>query len=276
MCLAAWVTEYEVRISVRDTGPGIPLDKLDLIFQEFYQVDESLLRNKGGTGLGLAICKHFVETHGGRIWAESIWGQGATFIFALPLSGALTANTLGAQVPPAPEQLACILALGADDHVLAMLRSVMSGFDLRLVEHPDSCARPSVVRPRAVIWNVLPGDELEIGTLLRTLMIPVIRCSLPSTIWLVKKLGIQACLAKPVTPAVLERELDRLPNLKRLLLVDDDPDFIQLVQRILQSLQRDFEVFAVGDGQAGLSAAAQLQPDLICWTSPCQIWMGLR
>jgi signal transduction histidine kinase len=55
-------------ISVTDTGPGIPLDQQDRIFEQFHQVDSSMTKAKGGTGLGLAIAKQIVEMHGGRIW----------------------------------------------------------------------------------------------------------------------------------------------------------------------------------------------------------------
>jgi signal transduction histidine kinase len=65
---------------VRDNGPGIPAEYLEKIFRLFEQLD----RTKEGTGAGLAICRRIVEEHGGRIWAESQVGQGATFYFTLP------------------------------------------------------------------------------------------------------------------------------------------------------------------------------------------------
>ncbi|MEG3894563.1 ATP-binding protein [Microcoleus sp. SVA1_B6] len=71
---------------VSDRGRGIPADKLELIFGRFQQVDASDSREKGGTGLGLAICRSIVERHGGKIWAESILGEGSTFCFTLPLA----------------------------------------------------------------------------------------------------------------------------------------------------------------------------------------------
>jgi PAS domain S-box-containing protein len=74
-----------IRFSIRDRGRGIPTDKLESIFGRFQQVDVSDSRDKGGTGLGLAICKSIVQQHGGQIWVESIWGQGSTFFFTLPL-----------------------------------------------------------------------------------------------------------------------------------------------------------------------------------------------
>jgi signal transduction histidine kinase len=73
-------------ITVRDTGRGIPSDKLESIFERFQQVDASDSRSKGGTGLGLAICRHIVERHNGKIWVESQLGKGSTFYIELPIS----------------------------------------------------------------------------------------------------------------------------------------------------------------------------------------------
>jgi two-component system phosphate regulon sensor histidine kinase PhoR len=73
-----------VRISVKDTGEGIPADDLGRIFERFYRVDRS--RSGSGTGLGLSIARHLVEAHGGKIWAESREGQGSTFYFTVPVS----------------------------------------------------------------------------------------------------------------------------------------------------------------------------------------------
>ena len=72
--------------SIQDEGRGIPADKLEIIFERFQQVDASDSREKGGTGLGLAICRKIIEQHGGRIWAESVLGEGSTFYFTLPLA----------------------------------------------------------------------------------------------------------------------------------------------------------------------------------------------
>lgn len=73
-----------VRVSVADTGLGIPPDELGRIFERFYKIDRARNRQQSGTGLGLAIAKHIVEAHGGRIWAESNGKNGTTFYFTLP------------------------------------------------------------------------------------------------------------------------------------------------------------------------------------------------
>ena len=70
-----------LRVEVSDTGQGIPAAYLERIFEKFGQVES---RRHGGSGLGLTFCKMAVESHGGRIWAESEEGQGSTFILVLP------------------------------------------------------------------------------------------------------------------------------------------------------------------------------------------------
>jgi two-component system phosphate regulon sensor histidine kinase PhoR len=72
-----------VVISIEDTGVGIPADDLPRVFERFYKIDRS--RAEGGTGLGLAITRHIVEAHGGKIWAESVVGQGSKFSFTIPI-----------------------------------------------------------------------------------------------------------------------------------------------------------------------------------------------
>jgi signal transduction histidine kinase len=79
-------TNGAFNIAVRDTGPGISEADQAKLFQEFQQADNALAREKGGTGLGLAISKRIVEMHGGRIWVDSVLGQGSTFSISLPVS----------------------------------------------------------------------------------------------------------------------------------------------------------------------------------------------
>ena len=92
----------DILFRVVDEGRGIPADQLESIFQRFQQVDASDSRQKGGTGLGLAICRSLVEQHGGRIWAESEPGQGATFSFTLP-----ALDTSAVRLAPMPTARSC-------------------------------------------------------------------------------------------------------------------------------------------------------------------------
>ena len=73
-----------VKVSVEDTGSGIPAAHLPRIFERFYRADKARSRELGGTGLGLSIVKHLVEMHGGSTGVESAEGRGSSFWFTLP------------------------------------------------------------------------------------------------------------------------------------------------------------------------------------------------
>jgi len=84
-----------MKLSVSDTGIGIPTRDLPRIFERFFQVETHLTRRYGGMGLGLSVAKSMVELHKGRIWVESEEGKGSTFTFLLPIenSGNSDAST---------------------------------------------------------------------------------------------------------------------------------------------------------------------------------------
>jgi sigma-B regulation protein RsbU (phosphoserine phosphatase) len=84
-CQVSSENPHFLSVSVSDTGCGIPPEETKKIFDSLYQVKDSIEINRKGLGLGLYICKELVSRHGGRIWAESEFGQGSTFSFTLPI-----------------------------------------------------------------------------------------------------------------------------------------------------------------------------------------------
>ena len=85
VCVRLSLVDNAVQVEVRDRGIGMPPDRLDQIWQRFYQIDSASTRRFAGAGLGLAIVKRIVDAHDGRIWVESELGKGSIFIFTLPV-----------------------------------------------------------------------------------------------------------------------------------------------------------------------------------------------
>lgn len=83
---AAASAKYEIQFAVKDTGIGIPRDRMDRLFKSFSQIDASTTRQYGGTGLGLVISKRLSEMMGGQMWVESHVGLGSTFYFTIVVS----------------------------------------------------------------------------------------------------------------------------------------------------------------------------------------------
>jgi PAS domain S-box-containing protein len=127
---------HTLHFSVRDTGLGIPPDRMDRLFRSFSQVDSSTTRKYGGTGLGLAISQRLVELMGGRMWAESagIPGQGSTFHF-----------TVEAQQAFIPARVD-LLAAAAD----------LNGRRVLIVD--DNATNRRILTLQAEAWGMLPRD----------------------------------------------------------------------------------------------------------------------
>jgi signal transduction histidine kinase len=92
-----------IAIDVADTGPGIPRDKFDFIFEEFRQIDGGATRQRGGTGLGLSISRHLARLLGGDISVDSIVGEGSTFTIRVSASLQVSEQSVGDQLTPMPE-----------------------------------------------------------------------------------------------------------------------------------------------------------------------------
>jgi GAF domain-containing protein/DNA-binding response OmpR family regulator len=130
---------WTVTIEVRDTGIGIPPERMDLLFQSFSQVDASISRRYGGTGLGLAISRRLAESMGGSLTATStgVAGEGSTFRLVLPA----VATTLPDAPPPAPERsLRGCRILVVDDN--ATNRRILTSFLERWGVEAQATASP--------------------------------------------------------------------------------------------------------------------------------------
>ncbi|HZH73599.1 MAG TPA: ATP-binding protein, partial [Mariniphaga sp.] len=100
---------------VKDTGRGIPQDKLNSVFERFMQVDTSLTRAHEGSGLGLAIAKAYVDLLGGSIWVESEVGKGSTFYFSIPYKMNTSHINILKNIKPVPESFKKTIVLIAED-----------------------------------------------------------------------------------------------------------------------------------------------------------------
>ncbi|MFN6483110.1 MULTISPECIES: response regulator [unclassified Nostoc] len=138
VCLGAQQQKDEVLLTVKDTGRGIPADKLESIFERFQQVDSSDSRNHDGTGLGLAICKSIMQQHSGRIWAESVLGEGSTFYVTLPLFGTFQNTDLedSSSIPVIPSNYDALInsQLSQDAEFVTKGRVTTEEFEQRVMK----------------------------------------------------------------------------------------------------------------------------------------------
>lgn len=254
--------EDVLRFSVEDTGKGIAPDKLDLIFEEFYQVDYSLSRQHGGAGLGLAITKQFVTAHYGTLEVESTYGQGSTFTFTLPIPAQNEIDYFRQdykQVTPQSPDKSHILLVDSDPHTKSLLSRHLSAFNFVPIQSTDHINQAVLEHhPIAIIHNRLPDQPP-----LASADIPIIECTLPSSQWLSHELNIAFSLAKPVTPQQIKDILQNYETVNNILLVDDEIGFVQLVQRSIEGLDKPYTIRRAYDGLQAYDIIQTDTPDLI-------------
>jgi signal transduction histidine kinase/CheY-like chemotaxis protein len=257
---SVYADEKDVVFEVLDTGIGIPKDQLQLIFEEFFQVDYSLSRSTGGAGLGLAITRRFVEAHNGHLRVESEEGVGSTFTFTLPIPP--RTNYPLARKSAEINFETVWLVIDSDPYISKLIVRHTEGASIIPIENLDQL-NDALHRysPQGIIFNN-PWD-MAIPDCLNDSAIPVVICSLPSTTHLVAKLGVNACLAKPILPQQLVQRLELYPAAKTILVIDDDVGVVQLVQRTIENRFPNLIVQRAYDGMQACEAMKLAAPDLI-------------
>ncbi|MEA3406740.1 MAG: ATP-binding protein [Chloroflexota bacterium] len=266
----------QVRFSVIDTGIGIAEEELSDVFQEFHQIQGKVSQGQGGTGLGLAISKEFVEMHGGRIWVESELGRGSAFSFTIPVQ---KADELVLPRGVQREEVSGVRPKRDQRILLAVTKSV-SGMgllsrhlrDVRTVIAQDLQDGQEIARqflPQAVFIDTcsVEADEetlQDIGRRWNLPYIPFIACPLPSEEFWRQELTVDGYLVKPVERDELWDVLRRFgKEVDKILVVDDDKDFVRLLGRLLDNPVRRYQVHGAYTGQEALEVARRWHPDLL-------------
>ncbi len=266
----------EIIFSVADTGVGIAPEDIPRIFEEFQQADGSIRRRYGGAGLGLAISRQFVEIHGGHIWVESEVGKGSTFYFSLPIaSQEFTLN--GSSHSPEPAAIPSdqwgeepvLLAVTHSPSAAGLLARHIRGYRtvaVHTLEQARNTARQ--LMPQAILFDnsdtLIPPERLEEIARTWEPRVPIISCPLPGEGPLRQRLAVDGYLIKPISHRSLWDVLRQFgENVNRVLIVDDDRDFVRLLGRMLDSPIRRYRVFSAYSGQEALDMARLHHPDLI-------------
>jgi PAS domain S-box-containing protein len=256
-----------VCISVADTGVGIRAEDQGVIFEEFRQVEGPAGTTQEGTGLGLAITKRLVEQQGGRISLESEFGKGSRFTFTLP------AGSRGSKTPPVNEPPSRSIVAGrgkplilvVDDEITA--RELLASYlwpEYRIAtaeSAAEAVQKAQQLHPDAITLDVMMpgGNGFEILAALRqnpeTVNIPIILASVVDQKQVGFALGAAEYLIKPIRKSVLLEAIRKhvqpqSDEEEAILLVDDDPRTLELLEETLRSA--GYETESVRSGTRAL------------------------
>ncbi len=271
----------QIVLEVADTGCGIPPASLDLIFEEFRQVDSSSTRQHGGTGLGLSISRHLARLIGGNIDLVSTVDVGSTFTLTFParyeppaVAPSLAASSVegeAAREEAPADRNRCILAIDDDPDTIYLLRENLAeaGYEViaatdgeeglrKAREHRPGAIVLDILMPQKDGWQIL--HELKADPATRD--IPIIVLSIVDQKDLGFRLGASDYLLKPPDRDALVGALRRVAAPPcRLLVADDDPLVPDLIRQLLEDLGCEIE--AAGDGWAALAMLAERRPDVL-------------
>lgn len=277
-----WQEAGSIIFSVADTGLGIPTDQQVRIFEPFEQLDTSIRRRHEGTGLGLSISRRFVELHGGKMTLTSQVGQGTTVSFSLPLPAPTSASDKPWGFPgrddvsirerrssaPRPEVKPRYLLLDERGVLQRLFARHLSEVEAVSVRDADDAAQTLARAPaNALIMNA-PGPDPEppVHAPLQSLPYdtPIMCCWMPAEDEVARRLGVAQYLVKPVTRGALLAALAaRGEDVHTVLLVDDEPQVLQLFARLLASAEREYTVLLASDGRRALNLMRQRRPDVV-------------
>jgi PAS domain S-box-containing protein len=266
-----------VQIEVRDTGPGIPFEEQERIFEAFYRLQKSGEATEG-TGLGLAITQRIVEMHGGKLALESQPGQGSCFYFSLPVDrDACDPADRTTEWEPKVDESPRVLVIEDDPVAWQLIQSqlVSSGYQAVHCSEPERAAEMAAnLCPDAITldllmkpingWEVLAGLKRD----QRTAKIPVIVVTIVDQPPVGAILGADEYLVKPVEKPALLAAVKRClgepkspPSARPILVVEDDAPTREIISELLTT--QGYNVAMAADGAQARDSVAASLPQIV-------------
>jgi CheY-like chemotaxis protein len=275
--LAARQLDDQVRIEVRDNGPGIPPEQQQRIFEAFFRLRETGSATEG-TGLGLAITARLVELHGSKLEIGSQPGEGACFNFSLPLIAMATDQPAQTSRPmPKAHKASRILVIEDNAATGQLIQSQLasSGYETLRCDQPERATEMAAEhQPDAITLDLLmqPVHGLEVLLKLkndrRTSQIPVIVVTIVDQPGVGAALGADEYLIKPVDKVTLLAAVERclrsrggVPPQRTILVVEDDVSTREIIEELLTA--RGYSVTTAADGAQARSRVDHALPELV-------------
>ena len=275
--LAARQVDDQVRVEVRDNGPGIPPDQQQRIFEAFVRLAQTGSATEG-TGLGLAITARLVELHGSKLGIESQPGEGACFYFSLPLVAITSDQPAQTSIPiPRARKTPRILIIEDNEATGQLIQSQLtsSGYETLKCAQPERASEMAAEhQPDAITLDLLmqPVHGLEVLLQLkndpRTSKIPVIVVTIVDQPGVGTALGADEYLIKPVDKATLLAAVERCLKsrggaapARTILVVEDDASTLEVIVELLKAY--GYGVSTATDGEQARVSVAQFLPELV-------------